>query len=303
MATLAQAMRSRQADGAEQDPQGRLDIADDELASRTHSRRESGADEHRRRALLWKQRNEVRGHARQLGLHLAERATLTDSGEAGGCEAAELDVGRIECGRPPELCLRVGEREARRHHADDLCHCAGDFDTPTNDRRVAAEAALPEPVAQQDHGWGAGSLVLHGECPAHPWGGSHHIEERRRDGGRCDTLGIVRPGEAYLAVVEQRNAVECAALGRVQKVERIRHRQVELHESGRGVLEDDEPVGVGHRQRTQQHRVDDAEDGDVGADADGQRHDRDGREARAGGESAQEDAHLRHKGNGSALPA
>jgi len=44
------------------------------------------------------------------------------------------------------------------------------------------------------------------------------------------------------------------------------------------VIEDDQLVRLRVRQRLQQHAVDDAEDGGVGADADCQGQDRDGRE-------------------------
>ena len=67
-------------------------------------------------------------------------------------------------------------------------------------------------------------------------------------------------------------------------MEPIRHRQVVERAELRGHMpEQDEPLGIGKRQRPPQHRVDDGEDRDVRTDRDGQRQQGDEREARVGG--------------------
>jgi hypothetical protein len=52
----------------------------------------------------------------------------------------------------PHLSLEVEHRELepRRHHADDVVWLAVDHEASAKDRRIAAEAALPQPVT--DHG-------------------------------------------------------------------------------------------------------------------------------------------------------
>ena len=60
------------------------------------------------------------------------------------------------------------------------------------------------------------------------------------------------------------------------------------------MLQHDEAVRLGERQRTDQHRVDDREDGDVGADADRQRQEREDGEAGGGGEAPEKDVEPVH---------
>ena len=211
--------------------------------------------------------------------------------ESQAAEIPQLDLVLVEVVRLPELRLRCGKRQRRRHHADDLDTVPIDLDHPTDDTGVAAEARLPEPVAEDGHRRGAGTPILSGEDPAQPRRCAHHLEERRGHEGRLDSLRVLRAGEARLVLADQRHPVQGADLPRVEEVQRIRHRQlVELHHSGGVVREDDEPIGVRERKRTQQYRVHDGEDGEVGGDADRQRQHRDRREARAGGKTTQEHA-------------
>jgi hypothetical protein len=59
------------------------------------------------------------------------------------------------------------------------------------------------------------------------------------------------------------------------------------HVAGGAVLaEDDQPARVGHRQRAQEHGVGEREDGGVGADAERERHHRDGGEQRIAAQAA-----------------
>ena len=104
---------------------------------------------------------------------------------------------------------------------------------------------------------------------------AERLEEVRGDGGAANPLGLagaVRDRELVLAVGGDRPqhpaAVPEAHVQRVgpgdDRQPPLRLRAPEAHEA----------IGIRERQRPQQHRVDDAEDRDVGADADGQREER-----------------------------
>src|SRR6185436_572980 len=63
--------------------------------------------------------------------------------------------------RPPQLRRRnVDRREAFRHHADHLMALAVDRDGAADDAWIAAEAALPQAVAEHDHARGVRHVVF-----------------------------------------------------------------------------------------------------------------------------------------------
>ena len=66
----------------------------------------------------------------------------------------------------------------------------------------------------------------------------------------CTICGLSGPVKLHLLVPKSRHAIEGAALLRVEEIERIRHRQlVEQSRPWGGMLEQNEPVGVGNWQR------------------------------------------------------
>ena len=156
-----------------------------------------------------------------------------------------------------------------------------DLDEPADHAGIGSEPRSPQPVGEHDHRWGARSVLLARKCAADARLHPHHVEERRGDRCRLHALGIVRTGETHLVVAEPCDAVEGAALPGVEEIERIRHSHlVELLEPRGDMSEQDEPLGVGNRQWPQQHRVDDGEDSDAGADAKSDGQDGDPRERR-----------------------
>jgi hypothetical protein len=59
----------------------------------------------------------------------------------------------------PQIDL-TWEGEAARHHADHLIVASIEWQDAPDDRRITAEAALPDAVAQHHHAWTARVLFL-----------------------------------------------------------------------------------------------------------------------------------------------
>ena len=282
--------------GAQQDPQHRLDVAHHHLAGQVDLRPESGTRQNRRGGLVRKDLGQVRQHRVQLGLRLTQRRLVGEARHAVDPEGPELHVVPVEPDRPPQLHLLLREREPGRHHTDHFDARPVEIDDAPNHARIGAEPGTPQAVAQHGHRRGARPVFLGGERTAEAGRCPHHVEERRGNARRRHALRILRTREARLLVAVHRHALERPALLRVQEVERVRHRQlVELRKRRRGVTEDHEPFGIRERQRAQQHRVDDREDGDVGADPNRQHGQRDEREAEVRDGAAAEEAKLRGK--------
>jgi hypothetical protein len=69
-------------------------------------------------------------------------------------------------GREGDRRPRVGrprKRRRGRHHADDLVRDVVEADRPTDDARIGAEAAAPQPITQHDHAIPIGCVLLGGE--------------------------------------------------------------------------------------------------------------------------------------------
>jgi hypothetical protein len=155
------------------------------------------------------------------------------------------------------------------------------LESPAHDVRVAAETVLPEPVAEHQHGLGAG-LVLTGAEPApeqrpHP----EDLEIIGRDHAGLHPAGLApaEENERHGVVLDQglKRAAPLTVVGE------LRHREPRVvHPAeGRGLPEVDQALSVLVRQRTQQHAADHAEHGRVGADAERQGQHRDQGEAGA----------------------
>ena len=91
---------------------------------------------------------------RELGARLLDRRAGAQAANRANEVAAAIRVGRREPIRHEDIGLALGIRldvpEARRQHADDRRRPRVDVDRAADDRRIAAVAALPEAVAQND---------------------------------------------------------------------------------------------------------------------------------------------------------
>ncbi len=146
-ATLAHAISRTKVDRAEQHPQRRPDVADDDLLHRLDAEAGLAAERVRERLA------ELGRRLLQLRVRGRERDARLEA--AGGEEEVPLHRAvRIDLKRQPEI--RRPDRRLdgfgveRAEHADDFVGLAVQRELAADDRRVAAEAPLPEPFAQHD---------------------------------------------------------------------------------------------------------------------------------------------------------
>ena len=200
-------------------------------------------------------------------------------------EVADERLGPIELLRHQDLGIRPQERERPRQHADDFRRLARDGQRLSDD---GAAAELPLPVAPRQHHrvWRARHVVGVREDAA---GHRHHAEDRQEAVGheqRPVALGFAPAGDRHRAGVPQADVLEDAALLSVDEVGGRAVVQLRDAHTRRRVPDAHEPVGLGKRQRLQEHAVDDAENRGVRADAYRQRDQRDDREERRLDEAA-----------------
>ena len=156
-------------------------------------------------------------------------------------------------------------------HADDGRRLCVQQDLGAQHRRTAAEPPLPEAVAQQHHRRSVRLVVLDADGPAQCRSNSEGREETVRDVHAADAFGVAgRTGDGerpYVAMRAHRGERARFAL----EIEVIARRQVP-HFVVIGVEPDDadQRFGRGVRQGAEQDRLDQAEDGGVDADAEGQ---------------------------------
>jgi hypothetical protein len=186
--------------------------------------------------------------------------------------------------RDVEGAADLDAEELRRGDADDCEGMAVERDRPSEHGGVAAVFAAPERVAEHRDRPVLAALplvVLVGEGPADDRADAQDVEEAaaREQAGDLARLAAGVQVEARRADGEDA-AEEVLVIAQVFPLrvgERQARRQVGF---GGRLLQDHEPLGLVQRQRLQHQRVDEVEDGDVGADAEGQRqhgHGADGR--------------------------
>jgi hypothetical protein len=179
----------------------------------------------------------------------------------GGREGTEGDPGVDGRGLDREL-------EAGRHDTHDLVRVAVQRERPPYYVRGRAEAALPQPVADDDEVGSAGSVVLGRELPPE----SRRHAEGRKDGGGDEAdrnalrsafarhVRAVGPEDAH--VLEGRvsgSPVEIIGIGE--------EHPLEVRDTRRVLPEDREPAGLVVGEGPEEHRVDGAEDGRRRSDA------------------------------------
>ena len=168
------------------------------------------------------------------------------------------------------------EREATWHDAHDGIGLARPAETQvlSHNGRVAAGQPLPQPVAQDDLPLRSDFALGIGERA--PERGLHLQHAKERRGGAHPAKLVRGPVDRHRVepVGEHRLAFERGE--RLQPIEVRRNRvgdDVIRRDRRVHVAECEDSVGVRHRQGPQQHRVDDSERRDVGAEANGERQD------------------------------
>ena len=174
-----------------------------------------------------------------------------------------------------------------------------------HDRRIAAQAVHPEPVAQHQHRLGAWLVLAGAEGASSQRAHAEHVEEVGRDDAGLHPAGLPLPeeNEGHGVVLDERlhGPAPLPVVGQLQG----RELRVDHPAEGRRLAEIDEALPVLVGQRPQQHAADHAEDRGVGADAEREGQHGDEREAGALAERAEGEAEVvqqtGHEGSPGAL--
>ena len=165
-----------------------------------------------------------------------------------------------------------------------------------HDVRVAAEASLPESVAEHDDRHGL-VVFFRQERTAHRGLSAEDREIVAAHHLHGNLLGLGAGAPVHLGEGEARHLREHLVLVAQILVVEVRERQIAgialVGHEDRG-----QPIRFVHGNRLEQRRVHEAEDRGVGADAERQREHGDGREARALGQHAQAVAQILKHGPG-----
>ncbi len=206
--------------------------------------------------------------AQQVGLALCGRhAGLEPADPVAGVALAVVP----ELGRERHVAAHAArEVDAARHHADHGARDAVEPQRLAEHVALPAEAVLPEPVADDDDLRAFRTILLRREEAAED---RLHAEHGREVVGdlralQPERVRAVRGVEAGALVVGDR--LELALLtAPLVEVGVVDSHHVEVP-ARRTLVDVDEPLGLGERQRPQEEAVDQAEDGDVRRESEGE---------------------------------
>ena len=218
----------------------------------------------RARRLLHQDRH-TRG---DLGAQLLDRRARAKPGDVlheGRSRRGQVALVDREWG--PELRFDVGRLEPGPHHADDLVRLAVDRDRAADHGGIAAVAALPEAVAQDDD-VRVGPIFLFGEGAAQDGPAAQQAEDPRRDERRGHALRIAVAADRALAEPEALDRVGMLQLlPETDEVEGVERDPLpNLGRAGRLGVEPHQPLRVREGERPDQRGVDDGQERTAGAD-------------------------------------
>ena len=210
-----------------------------------------------------------------VSISLGHGHTGFQASDAVVTESREDEFAAIEGQRHEKIEIAINDAEATRHYADNLARLCVDLDAAADHARISAEAPLPVAIAQHDGLRAVGVLVDCGE----PAPDSRRDGERLQDAvadqqclrllGLCDARDVRRvwhPHSERLERVVVLGEGDVHGWGKVKALFEIR----EPRSSGRTHPQRDELVRLWVGKRLEKYRIDHAEDGGVGADADGE---------------------------------
>ena len=187
---------------------------------------------------------------------------------------------RIAAPGNPEI--GADEHQARRHDADDRRGPAADANRAIEDRGIAAEARLPEAMADDRGRWTVRSELLRREAAAEMRRHADHwkqvVEQERRE----DSLRHVATRDVAVAEIERTSVREAPArpdvevFGRRQRLDVVRFGR----ELRKGDADRHQPIRLRIRKRLEHETVEHAVDETVAADGEPEREDCDRREPR-----------------------
>ena len=214
-----------------------------------------------------------------VGARLRKRDAVFQPGKRNHPMEVARHVRRLERQRPPELHRCAVERARRRQDADDRVRLVVEKDRAVDDGRIRAELGDPHAVTDDRHLVFA-QLVLTGKKrPAQCRFGAKHLEVARGHQAASELDWFGAAGQRDRVAGLRRHEVEDGVVS--LPVEEVQRRDAVALASRRLLHDADDAIGVRVGERLEQHRIHEAEDRRIGADADGQRQDGDGREPRA----------------------
>ena len=164
----------------------------------------------------------------------------------------------------PDLCA-AREVEALRHDADDGARQTIDGHGLSGDICVAAQAASPEVVAQNDRGRRLRPFFLRPKITPYARPHAHHAKERCRNLRRIQLLRSLHAGPVHVDPVERGNFFEDPVT--LAQTVIIRHRAYVFAIRSRPFADPVDALGAGIGERPDKDRVPDAENGSVRSDA------------------------------------
>ena len=178
--------------------------------------------------------------------------------------------------RRPQLDA-ARELEVGRHDADHREAAVVERHLLIEDAGVAAEAPLPERVAEHGDRLRARLVFVIGEEAAPQGIDAQRLEQLSRHHAAGQPLGLARARQVVALAAVDADVLEDLVLRPPVLVVRVSDGHL-INLRAR-LPQVDEPLGFGVGQRLEQHRIDDAEDGRRRADAERQRQHRDEGEA------------------------
>src|SRR5438270_1871396 len=172
----------------------------------------------------------------------------------------------------------IHKRHTARHDSYHRVWKGAKSNRLADDRSVAPEAALPQPVGEQDHAMFAELFVGRRKVAAEHWPDAEHIEKRGRD--LCPPRALrflARRGQYEAAVIKYADSFK-DVIAR-NPLLNVGHGAAVFVDIMRRAPQGDQALRLGISDRSQQYRINNAENGDVCANADGKRQPGNEREA------------------------
>ena len=228
-------------------------------------------------------------HARDVGVGLFECDAGLETRETVVAVVAEFHFAAIELEGSHDGGIAVVQEveRARKDSNDEAAVAIGD-DGAAHNGAVAAEFAHPVPIAEH-RGFRRGGLhVFDREKTASYRSDAEKRKQSVGDFKPVDLFGLIDTGDAVRVTLIHRDVLEGVALLAIDEIVRRRHVEVFDLNAGSGVPDADEAVGIGVGKRLEQDAFHNAENKSIGADAGGERDQRDGGEEGRKAQAAQD---------------
>jgi hypothetical protein len=196
------------------------------------------------------------------------RASSSEAPGARPADHREIPVGplpcriRVERERRPHLRAHR-EVESLRRDADDFVGLGVERDRPSDDGGIAAEAPVPEPMADDGAAMAAGGFLVCQEPAAERRLHAERREEIRGHAEALHPLRLVPANQVHVPPGERRHALNAVALALPVEEIRRRHRFAAVLGIAGTVGQQQDPVHLREGERPDDQGVDHRQDGGV----------------------------------------